>query len=236
MNRFFVSMAIGAALTFGMGTAVSAQDDHKGHDHSGHGHDHGSHGDDHAGHEHDDAEHGHATATPLCPVMGNPVDLSLSMATDDGPVFVCCPGCFKKLKDNPSKYAAKVAEQREALAGRAKIQVKCPVSGNPTDPSNVVEVDGKKFSVCCMGCVGKYKKDPGAYKTALANAYTYQTKCPVMGTEIDPAVSSKLAKGQSIYLCCKGCQKKLFKDPAKYAKAMTAQGYHLDASDMKPGK
>ena len=109
------------------------------------------------------------------------------------------------------------------------------MSGEPTNPSNVIEVGGKKISFCCMGCSGKYKKNPSAYKASMANAYTYQTKCPVKGTDIDPAVSSKLANGQTVYLCCKGCQKKLFKDPAKSAKALAAQGYGLVAADIKPG-
>ena len=57
-----------------------------------------------------------------------------------------------------------------------------------------------------------------------------------MGTDIDPAMSMELANGQSIYLCCKGCKKKLFKNPGKYAEALTSQGYNLAASDLKPGK
>lgn len=237
MNKWILGAAIGAALTLGMGTTlVSAQTGHEGHGHGqsrdGHGHEHDGHG--HEGHAHADSDS--AKATPLCPVMGNPVDLSLSMETEDGPVFVCCPGCFGKLKANPAKYAAKVAEQRKALSTRAKVQVKCPVTGEPTNPDVVVEVGYKKVSFCCMGCAGKYKKNPDAYKTGLANSYTYQTKCPVMGKEINPAVSVKLANGQSIYLCCKGCDTKIFKNPDKYAKALAAQGFEYAASDLKPGK
>ena len=223
MNKWIVATAIGAALTLGMAvTPVMAQHGHEGH---GHGHE---------GHAH--AKKTDSTkAKPLCPVMGEPIDFSVSVATDDGPVFMCCPGCIKKYKANPSKYASEVAAQRKTLAGRAKVQVKCPVSGKPADPDRYVEVGGKKVSFCCMGCAGKYKKNPGAFKTALANSYTYQTKCPVMDEEIDPLVSTTLASGQTVYFCCKGCDKKFTKNPAKYAEKLASQGFAIKASDLKPG-
>lgn len=249
MNKWMIATAIGAALTLGMAvTPVTAQHGHdhghEEHDHGHKGHDHGHKGHDHGHKGHDDGHEGHSHAKKmgstkvkaLCPVMGEPIDFSVSVATDDGPVFMCCPGCNKKYEANPSKYATKVAAQRKALSGLAKVQVKCPVSGEPTDPDVVVEVGGKKVSLCCMGCAGKYKKNPGSFKIGLANSYTYQTKCPVMGTDIDPAVSTKLANGQSIYLCCKKCEKKLFQNPDKYAKALASQGYEFEASDLKPGK
>lgn len=227
MNKWIVATAIGAALTLGMAVApVTAQHGHEGH---GHGDGHG-----HEGHSHAKTEL--AKAEPLCPVMGTAVNFSVSVKTDDGPVFMCCPGCIKKYEASPSSFATKVAAQRKALEGRAKIQVKCPVTGEPIDPDVFVEVGGKKVNLCCMGCAGKYKKNPGAFKTGLANSFTYQTKCPVMGKEIDPSVSTTLANGQSVYFCCKGCVKKLFESPAKYAKALTSQGYEFDASDLKPGK
>lgn len=223
MNKWIVATAIGATLTLGMAVApVMAQHGHEGHGHGDEGHAH--------------AKTDSTKAKALCPVMGNPVNFSVSVATDDGPVFMCCPGCNKKYEANPSKYASEVAAQRKALAGRPKVQIKCPVSGEPTDPDVFVEVGGKKVSLCCMGCAAKYKKNPGAFKTALANSYTYQTKCPVMGNEIDPSASTTLASGTTVYFCCKGCDKKFIKNPAKYAKALASQGYEVDASDLKPGK
>lgn len=43
------------------------------------------------------------------------------------------------------------------------------------------------------------------------------TKCPVMGSRVDPAKSPKVAvRGQEYFLCCKGCDKKLAADPDKY--------------------
>ncbi|NUN98045.1 MAG: HEAT repeat domain-containing protein, partial [Candidatus Omnitrophica bacterium] len=43
---------------------------------------------------------------PTCPVMeGEPIDYTIHVATDEGPVFFCCAGCCKKYSENPAKYA-----------------------------------------------------------------------------------------------------------------------------------
>jgi YHS domain-containing protein len=168
---------------------------------------------------------------PKCPVMGEPINFAVSVATDDGPVFFCCKDCIPKYEADPAKYAEKVAAQRKALADRPKVQVLCPVSGEPVDPKVFVEHDGAKVYFCCKGCIGKFQKDPEKYKAALANSYTYQTKCPVSGNAIDPE-----AHVGKIYFCCKGCPKKFFADPAKYAPNLEAQGFKFAAADMKPGE
>ncbi|MCP4250351.1 MAG: hypothetical protein GY778_25185 [bacterium] len=172
---------------------------------------------------------------PKCPVSGEPIDFSVSVAADEGPVFFCCNGCVKKYKAAPEKYAEKVAVLRKALADRPKVQVTCPVTGKPVDPKVSIDHAGKKVFFCCSGCVGKYQADPGKYKAGLANAYTYQTTCPVMGEEINPKAFTKLSTGQTIHFCCKGCDKKLLANPEKYDEHLAAQGIHVDWSKVKKG-
>ena len=58
------------------------------------------------GQDHGKARHGEQ-ALPNCPVMDEPIDLSVSLATDDGPVFFCCQGCIEKYQAAPAKYAAR---------------------------------------------------------------------------------------------------------------------------------
>lgn len=189
-----------------------------------------------AGEEHAAAHQGAkeaAAGLPRCPVMDEPVNLAVSVPTDDGPVFFCCKECIPKYQANPDKYAAKVAAQREVLAGRPKVQVTCPVSGEPADRKVFIEDAGEKVYFCCKGCINKYQGAPEKYKAALANSFTYQTKCPVMGEDIDPQAFTQTAGGTSIYFCCKGCDKKLFADPSKYAPNLDAQGYTFDAAEMK---
>lgn len=212
MNRWIIGAVLASALTWGGGLALG-------------------------GTEHEDGKghHGGASVLPDCPVMDEPIDLGISVAADDGPVFFCCKGCIPKYEANPAKYAARIAKQRKALADRAKVQVTCPITGESVDPKVYVEHDGQKVSFCCKGCVKKFQKDPNKYKVALANSYTHQTKCPVMGEDVDPKVFVTGANGQKIYFCCKGCDKKFAKDPAKYAPSMVAQGFTVNPAALKLG-
>lgn len=170
---------------------------------------------------------------PNCPIMDEPINLAVSTATDDGPVFFCCEGCVKKFGKNPAKYASKVSEQRAALADRPKVQTTCPVTGEPVDQKVSIDAGGKKVFFCCQGCSSKYKSDPRKYSSALANSYTFQATCPVMGHAIDPASFTKLADGRKIYYCCPGCDSKLFEKPAKYAKHLASQGYQYNWAKIK---
>jgi YHS domain-containing protein len=174
-----------------------------------------------------------ALVAPKCPVTGNPANLAVSAPTLEGPVFFCCKDCIAKFRAEPNKFAEAVAAQRAALSQRPKVQVKCPVSGDPPDPKITLETGGRKVAFCSEDCRKKYAAEPGKYASALANAYTYQTICPVMKEPIDPATFIKLPSGDTVYICCKGCDKKLLADPVKYAPILQEQGYTFDFSKTK---
>ena len=95
-----------------------------------------------------------------------------------------------------------------------------------------IESEGEKVSFCCKDCIDKYTSDPAKYKTALANSYSYQTKCPVMGESIDPKSFSVLSTGQTVYYCCKGCDKKFLANPAKYAPKLAVQGVTINVEKL----
>ena len=187
-----------------------------------------------------DAKHGKheekASKLPLCPVMGDPVDFSVRTMTDDGPVYFCCENCIEKFNKNPDKYAKKVATQRKALRALPRVQVSCPLSGDPIDTKVVFERAGTKVFFCCDNCKGKYEKDPAKYASKLEASYTYQTRCPVMGAEIDPTAFVDLPTGQRVYFCCQACDDKLLKDPEKYAPKLAAQGINVDVAKLKGGQ
>jgi YHS domain-containing protein len=172
-------------------------------------------------------------ALPLCPVMDEPIDFNVRTMTEDGPVYFCCRVCITKFEQDPAKYADKVAAQRRALKKMERVQVACPVTGNPIDGKTFIESEGQRVGFCCPGCVAKYERDPSQYKAKLAAAYTYQTRCPVSGKKIDPTVYVDLATGERIYLCCKDCGPKLAQDQAKYAPRLEEQGIRLDLSKLK---
>jgi len=172
---------------------------------------------------------------PLCPVMDKPIDFGISVMTDDGPVYLCCPRCIAKFKDDPKKYQAKVADQRKALAAMPKVQVACPVSGKPVDPKVFIEQDGKKVFFCGKNCSEDYKKDPAKYAGKLAGCYTYQTKCPGSGEEVSPTASLSIDGGPTVYFCCKNCIAKFEADPAKYCPKLAEQGLRVEPAKVKGG-
>ncbi len=86
---------------------------------------------------------GKEPALPNCPISAEPIDVSVSTNTDDGPVYFCCAPCIEKYTKNPAKYAKKVAAQREALKDRPKVQVSCPVSGKAVDQEFSADHEGQ---------------------------------------------------------------------------------------------
>jgi len=176
---------------------------------------------------------GEDIAKALCPITGEAINLAVSTETDDGPVFFCCQACVKKYAESPDKFGEQVAAQRKVLATRDRVQVKCPVSGNPADPKVFAEQEGRKVHFCGTDCIAKFQADPGKYQRALANAYTYQTKCPVMGEGINPKSFATLATGETIYYCCKGCDRKLQAEPEKYAANLASQGLRINVEKLK---
>lgn len=173
---------------------------------------------------------------PKCPVMGDPVDFSIKTMTKDGPVYFCCKMCINTYTTKPEKYTKEVIAQRAALAKLPKIQVTCPVAGKTIDKKVFIGTGDKKVYFCCKDCVEKYKKDATKYKAKLSDSYSYQTKCPVMGGKIDPKAFVTLPTGQKVFFCCKGCDTKFLKDPAKYVDTLKAQGTKIDPKKIKAGE
>lgn len=56
-----------------------------------------------------------AKAQGTCPVMGKEVDASMESVVVNGrKIFVCCPPCIDKIKENSDEYLAKLDKQIEA--------------------------------------------------------------------------------------------------------------------------
>jgi len=170
---------------------------------------------------------------PKCPVMGGPIDFSVRALTDDGPVYFCCKSCVKKFTANPEKYAAKTAKQRKALRALPRVQVACPITGRPVNQDIFVKHGERKVYFCCKDCPAGYGKDPDSFDGRLEASYTYQTRCPVMGEEIAPGAYVDLTNGHRVYFCCKGCDKKFLKAPAKYVPRLKAQGVDINPANVK---
>lgn len=64
-----------------------------------------------------------------------------------------------------------------------------------------------------------------------------QTKCPVLGGNVDKNVYADY-KGYRIYFCCKGCDEEFKKNPEKYLEKLKAEGVKLEKAPAtgKTGK
>lgn len=172
------------------------------------------------------AESAKGPQLPADPVTGEPIDFSFKTMAEDGPVYFSSDAAIDKFKQNPDAYATRVTEQRAALAKLPRVQVNCPVTGNPIDGQTFVYTDGQGVYFCCQKCPPKY--DPARFKAALAGSYTYQTRCPVDGETIDPTAYTDLPTGQRVYFCCKGDIERFSRSPARYATRLAAQGINIE--------
>lgn len=66
-------------------------------------------------------------------------------------------------------------------------------------------------------------------KPADAKVTKAQTTCPVMGGKISKSVYVDV-EGKRIYMCCKGCEGAIKKDPAKYIKKLEAEGVAIESA------
>ncbi|EMI18700.1 putative secreted protein [Rhodopirellula maiorica SM1] len=128
------------------------------------------------------------------------------------------------------------SETQLAAAAIARQEI-CPVSGKPLgsmgDPI-AVDANGQKIYVCCAGCVNAVKSNPAKYASgrpeitvtsataADAALVAKQAKCPVMDEPLGSMGQPvKVMVGDKpIFLCCKGCVKKIKAEPAKYLAAV----------------
>lgn len=101
------------------------------------------------------------------------------------------------------------------------------MEGGKINKALYVDADGKRVYVCCGGCIATIKKDPAKYIKAIEDkgekVAVLQTTCPVMGGAVNKDLYVD-ADGKRIYICCKGCEATVKKDPAKYIKVIEDKG------------
>lgn len=140
-----------------------------------------------------------------------------------------------------NEVAAVPASEMQLAAAAIARQKICPVSGKPLgsmgDPV-AVDVDGQRVFVCCSGCVDAVKANPAKYAAgrpeivvtsataADAQLIARQKVCPVMDEKLGGMGNPiKVMIGDKpVFLCCKGCVKKITAEPAKYLAMVYGNG------------
>ena len=146
-------------------------------------------------------------AQKRCPVMDEPLDAMggpYKVNASGKAIYICCPGCAKKIVADPKKYLDILTKQG----------VKAPVIQAKLDAA-VVPAGGEKVR-------------DGVFKVSTADApfIAAQKRCPVMDEPLDAMGGPYKvnASGKAIYICCPGCAKKIVADPKKYLDILTKQG------------
>ncbi len=140
---------------------------------------------------------------------------------------------------------ASVPASEQQLANAAINRQKlCPVSGKPLGSMGrpvAVETNDQQVYVCCAGCVGAVKANADKYlaarptvevvAAALADAalISKQVRCPVMDEPLGSMGKpiKVLVGSMPMFLCCKGCIKKVQAEPEKYLAILKQQ--NIDA-------
>lgn len=100
-----------------------------------------------------------------CPVCGKPIGDKLKAKVGHAEVAFCCKECQAKYDeaDDDQKLQMAFGDLKKSFTR----QTKCPVSGQPINPTAVAEHDGKKVYFCCPNCPKAFAADPEKFKTKL---------------------------------------------------------------------
>lgn len=162
-------------------------------------------------------------------------------------IRLCCKGCIKKFDADQAGYIKKIDELIVKDQLPHYPTDKCVVTGEPLfeggkDIGTNLVYKNQLVRLCCKMCVRDFQKDPSKYVAKLDKAviqrqgkkYPLDT-CPVsgeklgsMGKPIDHVIGNRLVR-----LCCKGCDKRLMKNPVKHIATIDSAWTKLKA-DSKP--
>ncbi len=157
----------------------------------------------------------------LCPVTNQPVDKAQMTRFRGKWVYFANAEARQKFEADPLEYADGVQAQW-AADKPLRIQVACPVTGEPPDPDIYVGTGADTICFASAAAKQKWLADKTSYEKNLPECFTYQTACGTCTGEIDPKVK-RVLEGQAYYFCCNGCAGHFEKDPSKYTPQIKAQ-------------
>lgn len=121
------------------------------------------------------------------PASGSPdADKIKEVVVLNDMVRLCCPGCMKKLKKDPTKYLAEINAAVIANQKKNYALVTCPISGEalPAEPADIV-IGERLVRLCCGGCAEKARNNPTAIFAKL-DAPPATTAAPAKTAPVTP--------------------------------------------------
>lgn len=119
---------------------------------------------------------------------------------------------------------------------KAATQKICPVSGEPLGRKGQpwkVRIGDEEIFLCCKSCT-KRPINKDHWVTIHKNFAKAQGICPVMEKPLPANPKSTVVNGQTVYICCPPCSKKIQAEPRKYLTKLA--GYYQLALKSPPAK
>ncbi len=161
-------------------------------------------------------------APVLCPVTDQPVQRDICEHFRGRWVYFATDEARKKFLENPYEYADGVRQQWDADHA-LRLQVKCPVTGEPVEPGIYVGRGEDAIYFATEDARDKWLLSSKPYERRLAEeCYTFQTVCPVSGAAIDPQVFREVG-ARTIYFKCEHCRGEFDTDKTTYLRRFLEQ-------------
>ncbi|MCH2136692.1 MAG: hypothetical protein MK101_08935 [Phycisphaerales bacterium] len=160
---------------------------------------------------------------PNCPLSRKGIESMNQPATKrigDRDVSVCCPGCFRRIEENPDRYNKRIDDWIiERQKGVYPLKT-CIVTGRPLGEDTVDLVFGNRLvRLCCGQCAITFKADPAKHLKALdaalikATPFKGDDTCIVSGRPLRKAPVELVIGNRVIRTCCGDCRLKVLKNP-----------------------
>lgn len=189
-----------------------------------------------------DGKGGLAAPVNLSQIVGRQIELDFQL--------VGLPGSGTRPLNLQEVTTIPVGKAQLAAAAIARQKI-CPVSGKPLGSMGepvAVDVNGQTVYACCAGCLPAIESDPAKYASgrpailvttstaADAAQIAQQATCPVMDEPLGSMGQPvKVMVGDKpIYLCCKGCVKKVQAQPAEYLAMVASEDLSTASGGSTP--
>jgi hypothetical protein len=163
-----------------------------------------------------------APAAVLCPATDRPVDREICERFRGRWLYFATDEARQQFLADPSKFADGLARQWSTDIP-LRVQVACPVTGEPIDPAIFVGRGLKAVYFASAAARSEWERDSLRFLERLdRDCYTFQTRCAACNNLIVPG-ARRTIDGRALYFCCTGCPRGCERDRAACLKRVDEQ-------------